>query len=66
MTVAVATMSEFPDRATNLWKSRGAAMALLATALVVLALAGRSEAAGCEGTPLTIVEITLPDLTQPA
>jgi hypothetical protein len=41
-------------------------MALLATALVVFALAGRSEAAGCEGIPLTIVEITLPDLTQPA
>jgi len=66
MTVAIPIMSKFPGGTTNIWKSRSGVMALLATALVVLALAGRSEATGCDGTPLTIAEITLPALIQPA
>ena len=68
MTVAIAItqVPGFPDRLTNLWMSRGVVITLLLTAFAVMALAERGEAATCEGTPLAIAELTLPDLTHPA
>jgi hypothetical protein len=68
MTVAIATAPVFgiPDRPTVAWKSWGAAIPLLIVALAVMALAEPGEAAACEGTPLTIAELTLPDLIHPA
>ena len=68
MTVAIATapVSGIPDRTTVAWKSRGALIALLVTVLAVAALTERGEAMACDGTPLSVAEATLPNLTHPA
>lgn len=65
MTVAIATLSDFPGQTANRWKSPAALTALLLTALVVMALAGRGEAAGCGGATLTLAEVSLPEPTNP-
>ncbi len=64
--IAITQAPGFPDRASNLWMSRGVVITLLLTAFAVMALTERGEAATCEGTPLAIAELTLPDLTHPA
>jgi hypothetical protein len=68
MTVAIATapVSGIPGRPTFGWKSWGTVIPLLIVALAIMALAERGEAAACDGTPLAIAELTLPDLTHPA
>jgi hypothetical protein len=66
MTVAIenAPVAGIPRRRIAVWKPSGALVAVLVTAVAVVALTtGRGEAMACEGTPLKVAEATLPDLT---
>ena len=65
MTVAIANapVSGIPGKTIAFWKPSGAVIAMLVMVLGVVSLTERGEAGACDGTPLAVSEVTLPEVS---